>query len=109
MPEQLGHFIRSRYSRRRQQLRPPGFVIIRIAANGLGKRDWLNNLRAELDNFENGVEHRHLPPFGKLVEDTTVFVQNGPRYRKTKALLLPRFENLKWRALLKRDSADTVN
>ena len=32
------------------------FVIIRIAANGLGKRDRLNDLRAELDNFENGVE-----------------------------------------------------
>ena len=64
------------------------FVTIRIAANELGKRNRLNDLRVELDNFENGVEHRHLPLFGKLVEDTTVFVQNGQRYRKTKALLL---------------------
>jgi len=77
------------------------FIIIRIAANGLGKRDRLNDLRAELDNFENGLEHQHLPLFGKLVEDTTVFFQDGQRYRKAKALLLPRFENLKWRALPK--------
>ena len=46
-------------------------------------------------------ELRHLPVFGKLIEDTTVFVQNGQRYRKTKALLLPRFENLEWRTLPK--------
>jgi len=53
------------------------FIIIRITANGHAKRDRLNDLRVEFDNFENGVEHRHLPLFSKLVEDATVFIQNG--------------------------------
>jgi hypothetical protein len=64
------------------------FVIIWIAANGLGKRDRINDLRVELDNFENGIEHRHLPLFGKLIEDATVLIQNGQRYRWAKALFL---------------------
>src|SRR5229473_3732153 len=37
--------------------------------------------------------------FGHLIQDSTVFVQDGQRYRKTKAVLLPSLQNLERRAL----------
>src|SRR5215469_6748102 len=77
------------------------FVVIRIVANGLDKRNRLNHLRVKFDNSENRGEHRHCPLFGELVEYPTVLLQNRQRHRKPKTAFLPRFENLRWRAFPK--------
>jgi hypothetical protein len=55
----------------------------------------------KLDDFEDRAEHSERAFFGHLTQDSTVFVQNGQRYRKAEALFLPSLQNLKRRALPK--------
>ena len=53
----------------------------------------------KLDDFEDRAEHRGRAFFGHLIQDSTVLVQDGQRYRKKEASFLPSLQNLKRRAL----------